>query len=91
MAGSVNATGTAIGFDGERVAGPRLGLVDESGTWTVAGASWSDGRTWPDRDTPTFLDGTGPQPVELGVVAAAPRRDAPGRGVAVWLPCLARS
>ena len=88
--GSVNASRTAIGFDGRRVAGPRLRTVDESGGWVVAGASWSDGHTWHDTDIPTCLrPGSDPQPIELGVVEAGPHGDAPGRGVVVWLKCLA--
>jgi hypothetical protein len=87
-----NDTGTAIGFDGRRVAGPRLRLVDEDGGWIVAGASWSDGRSWHDQGTPTCLGGGAQRrPIELGVLEARPHGDAPGRGVVVWLKCLDRS
>jgi hypothetical protein len=54
-ADTVNAAGTAIGFHGKRAAGPRLQIADVDGGWTVAGASWSAGRTWYDHDTPTCL------------------------------------
>lgn len=82
---------TAIGFDGRRVAGPRLHDVDEDGPWVVAGASWFDGSSWHDQGTPACLERPQPQPIELGVVEAAPGHDAPGRGVVVWLKCLTRT
>jgi hypothetical protein len=85
---TVNLTGTAIAFRGKRVGGPRLRLVDVDGGWTVAGATWFDGRAWHDHETPTCLQGGLPQPVELGVVEAAASDDAPGRAVVVWLKCL---
>jgi hypothetical protein len=85
---TVNITGTAIGFDGKRVGGPRLRMVDVDGGWTVAGATWFDGRAWHDHDTPTCLRDGLPQPVGLGVVEAAASDDAPGRAVVVWLKCL---
>ena len=88
---TVNAPGTAIGFDGKRVGGPRLRIADVDGPWVVAGADWFDGRSWHDNETPTCLGGRNlPQPVELGVVEAAPHDDAPGRAVVVWLQCLRR-
>jgi hypothetical protein len=91
-ADSVNISRTAIGFDGRRVAGPRLRIVDAKGSWIVAGASWSDGRAWHDQDTPTCLDAdTLPRPIEMGVLEAKPHGDAPGRGVVVWLKCLDRA
>jgi hypothetical protein len=40
---TVNAPGTAIGFEGRRVAGPRLRIADVDGSWIVAGANWFDG------------------------------------------------
>ena len=87
----VNDTGTATGFEGKRVAGPRLRIADVDGSWVVAGASWFDGRTWHDNGTPTCLRREAlPQPVESGVVEAAPYGDAPGRAVVVWLKCLSR-
>ena len=88
---TMNETGTAIGFDGKRVAGPRLRIADVDGSWIVAGANWFDGRSWHDNETPACLrSGMLPQPVELGVVEAAPRDDAPGRAVVVWLKCFGR-
>lgn len=86
---TVNATGTAIGFDGKRVAGPRLRIAEVDGPWIVAGADWSDGRSWHDNETPTCLSAGGrlPRPVELGVVEAGPYEGAPGRAVVVWLKC----
>jgi hypothetical protein len=70
-ADTVNAARTAIGFRGDRVAGPRLRIADVDGSWIVAGASWSERHTWHDSDTPTCLrDGSLPQPVEVGVVEA---------------------
>jgi hypothetical protein len=54
----VNITGTAIGFRGKRVGGPRLRMVDVDGGWVVVGASWFDGRTWHDHETPTCLPRT---------------------------------
>ena len=90
-ADTVNATGTVIGFEGKRVAGPRLRIADVDGSWVVAGASWSDGRSWHDNGTPTCLrDRVLPQPVELGVVEAEAYGDTPGRAVVVWLSCLRR-
>lgn len=85
---TVNAPGTAIGFEGQRVGGPQLRIGDVDGSWIVAGATWFDGRTWHDNDTPTCLsDGGLPQPVDFGVVEAAPHDDAPGRAMVVWLKC----
>ena len=84
---TVNATGTAIGFDGKRVAGPRPRIADVDGPWIVAGTDWYDSRSWHDNETPTCL-GAGerlPRPVDLGVVDAAPYDGAPGRAVVVWL------
>jgi hypothetical protein len=87
----VNDTRTAIWFDGRRTAGPRLGKIDEDGGWIVAGATWYDGRSWHDQGTPTCLDGGAQAPaIELGVLEARSRKDAPGRGVVVWLKCLDR-
>jgi len=86
---TVNATATVVGFRGERVAGPRLRIAGADGSWAVSGASWSDGQAWQDRGTPPCLgDGAAPQPVELGVIEAAPYGAAPGRAVVVWLQCL---
>jgi hypothetical protein len=85
---AVNASATAVAFEGRRVAGPRLRIADVDGSWIVAGASWSDAGTWHDSGTPTCLErGAGPTAVELGVVEAARRRDAPARGVVAWLRC----
>lgn len=84
---TVNDTGTAVGFEGKRIAGPRLRMVDVDGGWIIAGATWFDRRGWHDNGTPTCLQGGLPQPVELGVVEAAPTDDAPGRAVVVWLKC----
>ena len=39
--------------------------------------------------TTCLRPGSEPQPIELGVVEAGPHGDAPGRGVVVWLKCLA--
>ena len=91
-ANTVNTDGSAIGFEGRRVAGPRLRIADVNGGWVVAGATWFDGRSWHDHERPTCLPGSGAlaQPVELGVVEAAPRDDAPGRAVVVWLKCFGR-
>lgn len=63
---------------------------DVDGPWMVAGANWFDGRSWHDHERPTCLAGSGAlaQLVELGVIEAAPRDDAPGRAVVVWLKCL---
>jgi len=85
---TVNVAGTATGFEGKRIGGPRLRMVDVDGGWTVAGAMWFDGQAWHDHDTPACLPGGPPQPVELGVVEAAENDDAPGRAVVVWLKCL---
>jgi hypothetical protein len=86
---TVNETGTAVGFRGEWVAGPRLRVAGVDGSWVVAGASWWDGQAWHEHRTPTCLgDVAVPAPVELGVIEAAPSGDAPGRAVVVWLKCL---
>lgn len=88
---TVNETGTAIGFDGKRAAGPRLRIADVDGSWIVAGADRFDGRSWHDDETPGCLTGRRlPQPVDLGIVEAAPRDDAPGGAVVVWLKCFGR-
>jgi hypothetical protein len=49
MAGGLMAGGLmAGGLDGRPVAGAGLLVsVDIDGSWIVAGASWSDGRSWP--------------------------------------------
>ena len=52
---TVNITGTAIGFRGKRVGGPRLRMVDVDGGWVIAGASWFDGLAWHNHGTPTCL------------------------------------
>jgi hypothetical protein len=49
---TVNLTGTAIGFRGKRVGGPRLRMVDVDGGWVVAGATWFDRQGWHDHGTP---------------------------------------
>jgi hypothetical protein len=91
IATTVDATREAIGFTGEKVAGPALQTVDVEGGWIVAGAQWWDGRSWHDRGPATCLQPGGDVPVELGVLEARPYRDAPGRGVVVWLKCLGAS
>lgn len=82
-----NATRTGISLkDAKRVAGPRFDFVDAEGPWVIAGASWWDGKSWHDDETPPCLDNGAP--LELGVVEAAEHDRAPGRGVVVWLKCL---
>lgn len=71
--------------DGKRVAGPAFEFIDVEGPWIVAGASWSDGKSWHDSGTAPCLDNG--EELELGVIEAAPYEDAPGRGVVVWLEC----
>jgi len=83
----VDDSGTNIGFHGRKVSGPALHVGAVYGSWDVAGASWFDGRTWHDSGIPACLGGGPAQPVELGVVEAAPNGDAPGRAVVVWLRC----
>jgi hypothetical protein len=85
---AVNDTRAAIFFEGERVAGPRFDFIDVDGGWIVAGASWSDGRSWHDSGTAPCIEKPAPQSIEIGVVEAANYEDAPGRGVVVWLKCL---
>ena len=85
---AVNEPRAAIFFDGKRVEGPRLQIVDEDGGWIVAGASWFADNSWHDSGVAPCLEKPAPQPIELGVVEAAERDDAPGRGVVVWLKCL---
>jgi hypothetical protein len=85
---AVNEPRTAIVFDGKRVEGPRLQISDEDGGWIVAGASWFAGNSWHDSGVAPCLEKPAPQPIELGVLEAAERDGAPGRGVVVWLKCL---
>lgn len=82
-----NQTRTGISLqEGKRVAGPSFDFIDVDGPWIVAGASWWDGRSWHDDESPPCLDNG--EPIELGVIEAASYEDAPGRGVVVWLKCL---
>src|ERR1051325_3296957 len=82
-----NETRTGISLkEGKRVAGPKFSFLDVDGPWIVAGASWTDGRSWHDNGYPPCLD-AGEQ-LELGVLEAARSDDAPGRGVVVWIKCL---
>ena len=85
---AVNDVRTAIFFEGKRVTGPRFDFIDVDGGWIVAGANWSDGRSWHDSGIAPCLEKPAPQPIEMGVVEAASHDDAPGRGVVVWLKCL---
>ena len=77
---------TVISFEGKRVAGPKFDFLDVDGPWIVAGADWTDGHSWHDSGTPPCLENG--KPIELGVIEAATYKDAPGRGVVVWLKCL---
>jgi hypothetical protein len=83
-----NETRTGISLkDAKRVSGPRFDFLDVEGPWIIAGASWSDGKSWHDDGTPPCLDNGAP--VELGVIEAAEHEDGGGgRGVVVWLKCL---
>ena len=85
---AVNDSRDAIFFDGKRVAGPSFDFIDVDGGWRVAGAEWWDGKSWHDDGIAPCLEKPAPQPIELGVLEAAPRGDAAGRGVVVWLKCL---
>jgi hypothetical protein len=51
-----------------------------------AGAEWWDGKSWHDDGSAPCLDNG--NPIELGIIEAAQYKDAPGRGVVVWLRCL---
>ncbi len=88
---TVNGSRTTIDFQGDRVDGPRLRDIDVDGGWIIAGARWFDTRSWHDEGFPTCLERPLPQPIELGVLEADARDDAPGGGVVVWLKCLTRS
>jgi hypothetical protein len=72
--------------EGKRVAGPKFDFLDVDGPWVIAGAEWSDGRSWHDSGSAPCLDNG--KPIELGVIEAAKYEDAGGRGVVVWLKCL---
>jgi hypothetical protein len=81
-----NDARTAISVEGKRVAGPGFDFIDVDGPWIVAGADWCYGKSWHDSGSAPCLDNG--KPIELGVIEAAKYKDAPGRGVVVWLKCL---
>ena len=77
----VNHEGTAIGLspDGET---PGTGYVIAGAMWRQQDGPWHD-------SFPTCLEPlVAGQRVQLGVIDARPRGEAPGRPVVVWLECL---
>lgn len=84
----VNPDGETIFFEGKLVAGPRFDFIDEEGGWNVGSADWSDAYSWHDSGTAPCIEKPAPQPIEMGVIEAATYKNAPGRGVVVWLKCL---
>jgi len=82
-----NADRTGISLtEGKRVAGRKFSFLDADGPWVVAGARWSDGRSWHDSGGAPCLDSG--RPLELGVVEVPEYRDTGGWGVVAWVKCL---
>ncbi len=82
---STNYDGTAIGFS-EKPMGDQKGYGIAGALWRDLDGPWNNA---PDNKSPTCLKPlTDNQKVRLGVVKVAPRQEAPGRDVVVWLECL---